>query len=247
MFNTNRKMKITLLLKGLLLLALGYLLTACQKEEEPLELPSSQGVLHYGRVYVETVDGNELGKMYFMLISPNTAIVTSAADFDSALVNRKYRGEVVIPETFSHLSQTYTVVGIKNNAFLECDELTLLDMPNTITLIENNAFEGCSSLEQVKLSNTVRLIRSGAFTRCSKLKEVELPTTVETLGDALFAGCSLETLTCRAIVPPNCWRIPFGYSNLPAEIQEIRVPQNSVNAYKSAVGWSVYADIIVGF
>lgn len=239
-------MKTKLLFNELLLVAFCFLMMACQKEGEPSETPSE--VIHYGRVFVEVEDDNELGKMYFMLVSPNTAIVTSAVDFDSALIERKYHGDVVIPETFTHLSQTYTVVGIKNNAFLGCEDLVFLDMPNTITLIQNNAFEGCSSLKQVRLSNTVRLIRSGAFMGCGQLKEVELPDSVETLGDALFAGCSLETLTCRATVPPNCWwKEPFGQYNQPIEIQKIKVPQNSVDAYKAAAGWKLYADKIVGF
>lgn len=235
-------MKTKLLLKGLLL-ALSVIMTACRKEETP----SSREVVQHGHVMVEVDNVNELEKMYFMLVSPNTAIVACATDFDTLLVDRKYRGEVVIPETFTHFSQIYTVVGIKGKAFFECDGLTSLAMPNTVTLIEDKAFEGCSSLKHLELSNTTNLIRSWAFARCNQLKEVDLPASIETLGDALFAGCSIETLTCRAIVPPNCWNTPFGYSDLPAEIQEIRVPQSSVDAYKTAIGWSVYADKIVGF
>jgi hypothetical protein len=240
-------MKTKCLWKGLLVLVLGFAMTACQKDDnDPLRIISTQEVVREGQVVVEASYQNELKKMYFILVSPNTAMVTRATDFNPELVNRQYYGKEVIPDEFTHLGQTYSVVGIKSQAFWECNKLTSIVMPNTITKIGNYAFFCCTELSSVTLSNALEEIEYDAFHGCSNLASVDLPASIKWIGVHAFEDCtSLTSLTCRASTPPSFALVESDY--LLSRLKEIKVPQASVNAYKSTWGWSQFADIIVGF
>ena len=233
--------------KGLLVLVLGFAMTACQKDEnEPLKIISTQEVVRDGQVIVEASYRNELKKMYFILISPNTAVVTRATDFNPELVNRQYYGMEVIPAEFTHLGQTYTVVGIKESTFQECNKLTSIVLPNTVTEIGNSAFFYCTQLLSVTLSNSLEGIGYDAFYGCGNLTSMDLPASIRWIGLHAIGGCtSMTSLTCRATVPPSLGLSESDYQE--SGLQEIKVPQASVEAYKSAWGWSQFADIIVGY
>ena len=240
-------MKTKCLWKGLLVLVLGFAMTACQKDDnDPLKIISTQEVVREGQVVVEASYQNELKKMYFILVSPNTAMVTRATDFNPDLVNRQYYGKEVIPDEFTHLGQTYSVVGIKSQAFWECNKLTSIVMPNTITKIGNYAFFCCTELSSVTLSNALEEIEYDAFHGCSNLASVDLPASIKWIGVHAFEDCtSLTSLTCRASTPPSFALVESDF--LLSRLQEIKVPKASVDAYKSTWGWSQFADIIVGF
>ena len=233
--------------KGLLVLVLGFAMTACQKEEnDPLKIISTQEVVRDGQVIVEASYRNELKKMYFILVSPNTAVVTRATDFNPELVNRQYYGKEVIPAEFTHLGQTYSVVGIKESAFQECNKLTSIVLPNTVTEIGNSAFFYCTQLLSVTLSNSLEGIGYDAFYGCGNLTSMDLPASIRWIGLHAIGGCtSMTSLTCRAITPPSLGLSESDYQE--SGLQEIKVPQASVEAYKSASGWSQFADIIVGY
>lgn len=78
---------------------------------------------------------------------------------------------------------------------------------------------------------------------------VELPSTTKILGHgSIWCGpdaesAALETIRCKAIVHPIVNTNSIGYAKF-TNLQNIYVPAQSVNAYKSAPGWSEYADRI---
>ena len=147
-------MKTNNLWKGLLAIVLGVVMTACQKDDnEPMKIISTQEVVREGKVIVEASYQNELKKMYFILVSPNTAVVTRATDFNPELVNRQYYGKEVIPSEFTHLGQSYTVVGINDGAFNGCNKLTSVVMPNTVTTIGRYVFMECTVLKNICVSS----------------------------------------------------------------------------------------------
>ena len=69
-------------------------------------------------------------------------------------------GELIIPETLNGL----TVIGISNNAFKDCTELTKVVIPDTVTTVEFSAFQGCTSLETIVMSDNVTSLGSNVFT-----------------------------------------------------------------------------------
>ena len=132
------------------------------------------------------------------------------------------------------------VTKIKENAFYDCYSLTTITIPNSVTSIGNSAFFKCSSLTGVTLPYSLISIGGLAFEHCSGLTSVTIPANVTSINSFAFAKCpNLTSITVKATTPPK-----LGNSAIPTNISVIYVPKSSVDAYKSASGWSAYADKI---
>ena len=118
-------------------------------------------------------------------------------------------------------------------------------IPDSVTEIGHYAFDYCSSLTSVTIPNSVTTIGAWAFRDCSSLPSVTIPDSVTAIGIYAFYNCnSLTSVYCKAITPPAGGASMFS-SN--ASGRKIYVPMESVEAYKSASRWSIYADSIVGY
>ena len=123
--------------------------------------------------------------------------------------------------------------------------LTEYTIPDSVTTIGNEAFACCYSLTSVTIPDSITTIGDWAFCGCGSLTSVTIPDSVTTIGDDAFSYCSsLTSVYCKAVTPPTGGSEMF-YDN--ASGRKIYVPTESVEAYKSAEGWSEYADAIVGY
>ena len=117
--------------------------------------------------------------------------------------------------------------------------ITSVTIPNSVTSIDIDAFAGCTSLTSVTIPNSVTSIDNGAFQFCSSLTSITIPNSVTSIGTSTFADCSdLTSVTVEATTPPTLGSAVF---NRDASGRKIYVPADSVNAYKAASGWSIYA------
>ena len=131
-----------------------------------------------------------------------------------------------------------SVTAIGELAFYS-NQLTDVTIPNGVITIGKSAFEG-NQLNKLTISDNVTTIGELAFSN-NQLTNVTIPSSVTTIGRrAFYYNDNLSIITIRATTPPNVSE-PFGNSN---SISKIHVPQNSVNTYKMAQGWSQYADKI---
>ena len=138
-----------------------------------------------------------------------------------------------------------SVTTIGDLAFSGCSSLTSITIPDSVTTIGDWAFGYCSSLTSITIPDSVTTIGDYAFYDCSSLTSITIPDSVTTIGDYAFALCnSLTSVYCKATTPPAGGSDMF-FNN--ASGRKIYVPMESVNAYKSAEGWSDYADAIVGY
>ena len=74
----------------------------------------------------------EVDGIYYIL-AKKVAVVTSG--------DKKYEGEIIIPESITVNEENYTVTGIQEKAFYTCYGLTSVTIPNSVTSIGGGAFE----------------------------------------------------------------------------------------------------------
>jgi hypothetical protein len=137
-----------------------------------------------------------------------------------------------------------TSIGVE--VFTGCMSLTSVDLPAGLARIGDRAFWDCTSLASVELPAGLTSIGQDAFANCPSLASVELPAGLTSIGFNAFSNCtSFTSLICRSPSPPSLdssflWGNPLG---IPENLL-IHVPAASVEAYKTAPGWSDYADRI---
>lgn len=102
------------------------------------------------------------------------------------------KGKLTIPAKI----KGFTVTGIREEAFIDCGELTSIVIPNGVTFIGSHAFARCTKLTDITIPNTVDTIETSAFYHCESLTSINIPKSVETIGVSLFCGCTkLKTVT----------------------------------------------------
>ena len=133
------------------------------------------------------------------------------------------------------------VTSIASQAFEICIGLKTCSIGNGVTSIGSSAFGGCSGLTSINIPDSVKSLGQSAFHNCTSLTSVTIGSGCTTIGITCFANCgNISTFTCKAITPPSLGGNAFGNTTVGA----IYVPEQSVNAYKSANRWSDYSSII---
>ena len=133
------------------------------------------------------------------------------------------------------------VTSIGSNAFYNCTKLTSVTISDSVIDIENSAFDSCSGLTSITIPDSVTSIGSYAFYYCSGLTSVIIGNGVTSIGTWAFRGCSnLKTIEVLQKTSPT-----LGSGAFETSIEKIIVPKSAINAYKTAAGWSIYADKIV--
>ena len=122
-------------------------------------------------------------------------------------------------ELYDSLIQTVLITGhvtsIGSRAFMGCDSLVSLTLPNSVVNIGEYAFYECSSLTSLTLPDSVVKIGHRAFMGCSSLTSITLPNNVASIGDAVFMDCSsLSSITILQGLTNISYRAFRGCSNL---------------------------------
>ena len=145
-----------------------------------------------------------------------------------------------------------SVTTICNWTFNDCSNLRSISVEsgnshydsrnNCNAIIETSSNELIAGCNSTIIPNSVTRIRGYAFCGISTLLSITIPSSMTSIGTYAFDSCtSLESLTVQATTPPTLGSNALNNTNANLVI---KVPSASVNAYKSASGWSNYASKI---
>ena len=174
-------------------------------------------------------------------------------------------------ETITSVILPSTLKTIGASAFTFCTAIKSLVIPDSVTVIEEDAFSDCFQLEHIVLSKNIKrlelhtfgtaaissiyipegveFIGTGVFTGCQNLSSVTLPSTIKQMSDQCFTASNssdgeyFEYLVVKAPTPPSFVKSESTARPLEGDFP-IYVPAGSVEAYKSAIFWSLIADRI---
>ena len=166
-----------------------------------------------------------------------------------------------------------SVTSIGSSAFFSCESLTSITIPNGVTSIDIGVFENCRSLTTITIPDSVTSIGQAAFHHCTSLTTITIPNSVTRIDIGVFGSCTslisitipfsvrdieynafkdcnqLSEVIVNAVTPPELY--PEQYTGIYNQFENnapgrlIKVPAESLQAYKTATGWSDYADSIV--
>ena len=122
--------------------------------------------------------------------------------------------------------------------FAGCASLTEISLPDSIKVIPNEFLAG-TGLTSITIPESVTTIMDGAF-EGSKLKDLHLPANVKYISSLAFSCKSLKTITCDAVLPPQC-RV-WAFNKVDKAIS-VYVPSESVREYMAATGWEDFTNL----
>ena len=151
--------------------------------------------------YIFGADGHE-GEIATPQYNPSTSSTTIATYFiptslkEVIITGSEHitKGAFVNCNNLTSVTIPNSVTSIGQEAFAGCCSLTSITIPNSVTSIGQKAFEGCRGLASVNFGNSVSSIGYGAFSDCTGLTTVAIPNSVTSIGSSAFSYCSGLTL-----------------------------------------------------
>lgn len=118
---------------------------------------------------------------------------------------------------------TYIVDAIGFEAFLHCESLISLKVPQGVKKIGKSAFLGCGALSKLDLPTSLTLIDVAAFAYCGSLTVIDIPTSVISIGASAFLSCSSAN---AVILPQSLTSIGTGAFKSCVELTSVTIPSS---------------------
>lgn len=119
---------------------------------------------------------------------------------------------------------------------------TIIEVREGTVSISGDAFMGCDNLVKITIPNGVTSIGWMTFASCSGLTEITIPETVNELGTMTFYGCSgLKDVYCFVPTPLEIGKMTF--SQVAYSQATLHVVSGCKEAYSSAEHWSNFTNI----
>lgn len=146
-----------------------------------------------------------------------------------------FRGPLILPPTLKSIGSE----AFGNNMF--SGELKL---PSSLLELGSNAFAGCSRISgTLEIPDNITAIKEYTFASCSSIEKLVLHSKIDVIKSGAFQDCfGLGSIVCNAVNPPYVESSAFDRvykSNVVVE-----VPEASLEAYRTASGWSDFKKIV---
>ena len=207
------------------------------------------GFISYSNVYKEFNGGLIMGNTIFRhpAIAPQKDIWISSNQVSAIGEGAYYGCDIKSVTIITQYSDKPLEIG--DLAFYKCQSLSEFksfysNHGMIISSIGDGVFNE-TAIKSLDFRDSTFETINGTFRGCGELETLYLPSTVSNIGDRTFEACNkLTEIYLLATTPPAIVETAF---DVVAEGLKIYVPAESVYSYKSADGWSKYADNIVGY
>ena len=108
--------------------------------------------------------------------------------------------DCTILSTVSYGGKRYNLTTIGESAFLGCEKLTKITLPDGLKTISKNAFKHCTALTSIDIPASVETIGQYAFDMDEKLTRVTLHEGLKEIGEGAFDECGVKEITIPASV-----------------------------------------------
>ena len=178
----------------------------------------------------------EVDDIYYRIVSLGDKTVEVVAKDENY---NSYSGDVVIPEIVFFKNSNFTVVSIGQAAFLNCNELLSLTIPQHVEEIKADALKGCGALKTLTIADSDKTLKTnqnfkglsieslylgrdyeGDFRAYKSLQNVEISNKVTTLNEYSFDGCTSLT----QLVLPESLKTIESYALSKTGIKELLIP-----------------------
>ncbi len=184
----------------------GPLLVCCHEDSYTHKYAVEEGLSHY---LVTTGDGEvTIGRREGLEYIVTSAGVTIFS------CDRSKEGEVEVPSEMEGLPVTTIGAG----AFLRCEGVTRIVLPDTVTSIGASAFSGMSSLMKVNIPSGVVRFSDHMFWECHELRAIDFPTGLKEIGDYAFYYSGIKS----AILPMGVERVGE-YAFLGSKLESVAI------------------------
>lgn len=116
-----------------------------------------------------------------------------------------------------------SVIFIGTFAFIDCMNLSTINIPNSVKYIESFAFRNCTGLTTLNIPTSVTSIGMFAFHMCTSLKTVTLPTSITAIELGVFQDCTSLT---SVNIPSSVLRIDVGSFENCTSLTSIIIPSS---------------------
>ena len=149
----------------------------------------------------------------------------------------------IIPAGVKDMRDAFAYSGVKSvtlmgnpdmwyHAFSDCENLNVINLPDTIENINKCAFEGCRNLESVILPDSVKIIEWGAFMNCEKLKDIRHSGKIYMISNESFKGSAWENSQPDGFV--YFGDVLMGYKGNSSSLKELSVKKGTKAIASSA-------------
>ena len=143
--------------------------------------------------------------------------------FEYQLQEKKYyRLNELLDKTATAVEIPATLAGkpveiISNRAFMDCDRLRSVTIPEGIRTIYETAFMGCTALEEITLPASLTLLDGNPFRNCPNLRAIHLAegnTTYKLVDGVLFKADGSELVLYPAARDGSEYTVPDGVTTV---------------------------------
>ena len=138
----------------------------------------------------------QINSIYYNL---DTSTKTATVTYKDNNYN-SYTGSVSIPKTVTYEDVSYSVASIGDLAFVACEGLTSITIPNSVTFIGFGVFQECPSLISVIVNagntrydsrdNCNAIIETATNSLINGCVNTVIPNSVTSIGEGAFSWCS---------------------------------------------------------